>query len=399
MKAYGYTAYTDDGRRRSGQIVAETEADAAQKLAAQGLFVSDVTARAARAGRLRRGRLGPDLQAVFTRQMAVLMAADLPAEAALTSVETAGGAGMARVAAEARAAVLDGAPLSEALEHGGGGFPPYYIAALRAGEGAGDVAAVFGVLADHLEALGSDKAQIWTALIYPAFVAAVSLLVCAILMVSVAPEIVAMFQQAGRPLPGLTLAVLGLSDWIGARWLPLSVLGLGLVALGLASGRVPGLRAWRDRALLRLPLVGRMMRLSAAVQYMRTLALVLGSRQAVLGAVDNAREVLSVAAFRAEAAAVTEAVRQGETLSAALTRLSVIPPVARQLIQAGEASVRLARMTERAATLVESGLTTERKRIAALLEPLLMMLVGALVLTIVMAVLLPIFDLQSMVAG
>ena len=92
-------------------------------------------------------------------------------------------------------------------------------------------------------------------------------------------------------------------------------------------------------------------------------------------------------------------IRRGETLSKALQKLSVIPPVARQLIQAGEASVRIAGMTERSAILVENGLSTERKRIAALLEPILMMVVGAFVLTIVLAVLLPIFDLQSVVAG
>jgi general secretion pathway protein F len=141
------------------------------------------------------------------------------------------------------------------------------------------------------------------------------------------------------------------------------------------------------------------MRLSAAVQYLRTLALVLGSKNTVPSAVENAAEVLTIMQFRNEAADVSEAIRRGETLSQALQKLSVIPPVARQLIQAGEASVRIAGMTERSAILVENSLSTERKRIAALLEPMLMMVVGAFVLTIVLAVLLPIFDLQSVVAG
>lgn len=400
MKAYGYIAYTDDGRRRTGSVVAETEADASAQLAAKGLFVSDMTERSARpGGRLRRVRLNDDLRAVFTRQMAVLLAAELTAEAALETVRTGGHSSLEAVAAQARAALLDGAALSEALERGGGGFPPYFIASLRAGETAGDLAAVFAELADHLEQQGTDKAQIATALIYPAFVAAVSLLVCGILMVTVAPEIVSMFDLAGRPLPRLTQVVLGISDWIQANLALLGLAAAALAALTVASGRVPRMRALRDRAALRVPLLGRMMRLSASVQYMRTLALVLGSRQAVVGAVESARDVLTVARFRDEAAEVTEAVRQGETLSQALARLSVIPPVARQLIQAGEASVRLARMTERAAVLVENGLATERKRIAALLEPLLMMLVGAFVLTVILAVLLPIFDLQSVVAG
>ena len=403
MKAYGYIAFTDTGRRRTGTVVAETETHAARELQAKGLFVSELTARGDLPSllhlRARRARLNADLQAVLTRQMAVLMAADLPAEAALEAVRTGGHSALEAVAAHARAALLDGSALSDALDQSGAGLPPYYIAALRAGEAAGDMATVFAELADHLETLGTDKAQIGAALIYPAFVAAVSCLVCAILMVNVAPEIVGMFAQSGRPLPELTQLVLGISDWIGAHLPLLAVMALALVALIIASGRMPRLKAGRDRIFLRLPLVGRLMRLSAAVQYLRTLALVLGSRHAVLSAVDNAAEVLTVARFRTEAAQVSQAVRQGESLAQALEQLSIIPPVARQLIRAGEASVRLARMTERSAVLVESWLSTDRKRIAALLEPMLMMLVGGFVLVIVLAVLLPIFDLQAVVAG
>lgn len=422
MKAYSYTAYTDTGRRKTGTIVAETEAQASQDLATRGLYVSDLSARGGdrrggggaggatdrtpgapklRTGFLTRStRLNADLQAVFTRQMAVLLGADLPMEAALEAVR-AGGASpaMDAVAARARAALLEGQALSDALDQSGAGFARAYIAALRAGERSGDAGAVMAELADYMETQGTDRAQIGAALVYPAFVAAVSLLVCAILMVNVAPEIVAMFELSDRPLPEITQVVLGISDWIRAN---LMLIGLGIVALiglGIASARVTRLRNARDRIVLRLPIAGRLMRLSAAVQYLRTLALVLGSRHAVLSAVDSAAEVLNVARFQREAAAVSEAVRQGESLSMALDHLSFIPPVARQLVSAGEMSAKLARMSERSAVLVENGLSTERKRIAALLEPMLMMLVGALVLTIVLAVLLPIFDLQAVVAG
>ncbi len=405
MRAYDYVAFTDTGKRRTGSVVAETEAHAGELLKAQGLFVSEVRGKTVRGGtgRLlapRRTRLSADLQAVFTRQMAVLLSAELPSEAALDAVRAAGASpAMDRVAAVAKAALMQGAPLSDALDSSGAGFARYYLAALRAGEGAGDVAVVLTELADHLETQGTDRAQIGAALVYPAFVAAVSLLVCAILMVNVAPEIVAMFEMSGRPLPQITRVVLGLSDWVQDH---LAVLGAGaaaLLALAVASGRVAAIRAARDRVALRLPLVGRLIRSAAAVQYLRTLALVLTSRHAVLSAVDSAAGVLTIAQFRAEAAAVSQAVRSGETLSQALSRLSFLPPVARQLIAAGEVSARLARMADRSAVLVASGLSTERKRIAALIEPLLMMLVGCFVLLIVLAVLLPIFDLQSVVAG
>ncbi|PWJ15802.1 type II secretion system F family protein [Jannaschia seohaensis] len=399
MNVYGYTAFTADGKRRRGTVLAETESHASDQLRREGLFVSELEARGARAPRrLGRARLSPDLRAVMTRQMAVLLAAELPAEAALEAVRQGEGA-LDAVAARARAALMEGASLSEALAGSGGGFAPYYLASVRAGETAGDLAAVFEELAEHLETQRIDRAQIASALIYPAFVAAVSLLVCAILMVSVAPEIVAMFEISGRPLPVLTQYVLAVSDWVQAHLLWVGVGAAALVALWLGSTWLPGPRAVRDRLFLRIPLVGRFLRLAEAVQYLRTLALVLSSRHTALSAVENAAQVLTIARFRTEAEAVATAIRQGETLSDALRRISFVPPVARQLIGAGEASARLARMTERAAVLVETGLSTERKRIAALLEPILMMLVGVFVLVIVLAVLLPIFDLQAVVAG
>lgn len=407
MKAYSYVAYTEAGKRRAGTVVAETETHAADVLRAKGLFVSELSDRGGRgrgAGRvglrLRRPRLSADLQAVFTRQMAVLTAADLPTEAALEAVQVGGATpALEAVTARAKAALLDGQALSDALEHSGAGFARYYISALRAGERAGDMASVFAELADHLETLGQDRAQISAALIYPGFVAAVALLVCGILMTSVAPQIVDMFALSGRPLPEVTQWVLAISDWIRAHLMLIGIGAGGLAVLGVLSGQIPALRNMRDVMVLRLPVAGRLMRLGAAVQYLRTLALVLTSRHAVLSAVDSAGDVLMVARFQHEAQAVSEAVRQGESLSRAMERLSFIPPVARQLVSAGEMSARLARMAERSAVLVENGLSAERKRIAVLLEPALMILVGVLVLVVVLAVLLPIFDLQAVVAG
>ena len=404
MRAFSYIAFTDSGKRRTGTVVAETEADAASQLSCKQLFVSELTERDTKPGAklftaTRRAQLNPDLQAVFTRQMAVLLGADLPVDAALEAVRQGGHPALDSVAARARAQLMDGTPLSEALGDTQAGFAPYYIASVRAGETAGNLGGVFSELADHLENQSVDKAQISTALIYPGFVAAVALLVCGILMVNVAPEIVAMYDLSDQPLPSITQVVLKISNWIQANILGLAVVAGLFVIFAIASGRIASLRAKRDRLFLRIPLVGRFMRLSAAVQYLRTLALVLGSKNTVPIAVQNASEVLSIAQFRTEGAEVSDAIRRGETMSQALRHLSIIPPVARQLIQAGEASVRLAPMTERSAVLVENGLSTERKRIAALLEPALMMIVGAVVLVIVLAVLLPIFDLQAVVAG
>lgn len=403
MRAYSYTAYTAKGQRKSGTLVAESERDASAQLEAKGLFASDISAQAGGGTRDkaagRRVRLDPDTRAVFTRQMAVLLGSELSAEAALDVVlQSEGSARLQSYATRVKAEVMDGYPLSQAMERCGGGFERYYTSALRAGETSGDLGVVFEQLAEYLETRGQNRAQIASALIYPGFVAAVSLVVCAILLTSVAPQIVEMFEVSGQPLPDLTRTVLAISDWIFLHWVWLSAgLAGGALAMVLAL-RQPAFRDRWDRAMLRLPLVGRFMRLAAAAQYLRTLALVLSSRQTVMDGVKSAADVLAVARFRREAMAVEEAVRTGESLSRALTRLTPLPPVARQLVQAGEESARLPRMTDRAALLVETWLNDERKRVATILDPLLMMLVGVLVLVIVLAILLPIFDLQSVVA-
>ena len=402
MKAYAYVAFTASGDRRKGLVVAETETDAASQLTAQGLFVAELVFKdtpsnaTSRIGR--RAILNDDLRAVFTRQMAVLLNAEMPVEAALDAVRQGGHRALDAVAARARARLMDGATLSESLVDSGGGFAAYFLASVKAGENAGDLGAVFNELATHLEKQGQERAQISTALVYPAFVAAVSLLVCGILMVNVAPEIVDMFALSDRPLPQITQVVIAVSDVIRANFIAICAGIAALILFFVACARIPALRHRRDRFAARLPMIGRFMRLDASVQYLRTLALVLASKSTVPNAVDNASNVLSVDQFRAQGDAVSDAVRRGESLSQALTHLKIIPPVARQLIQAGEASVRLAPMTDRAAQMVENGLATERKRIAAVLEPMLMMLIGAFVLTIVLAVLLPIFDLQSVVS-
>ena len=399
MQPFAYVAYDENGQRQTGTLVAESERAAFDELKTQGLMAAEITAKArTRAGGRSGAKLDAEERAIFSRQMAVLLAADLPIEAALDAViQSEGSARMQAFASELKAATLEGYPMSDAIERGRGGFAPYYTSSLRAGENSGDLAAVFGGLADFLEAQGANRAEIATALIYPGFVAAVSLLVCVVLLTNVAPEVVAMFEVSGQPLPQLTQVVLGASDWVLRNWVGLAIgAGVAIVA-GFLLLRIPRVRDRVDRALLRLPLFGRLKRMAIAGQYLRTMALVLGSRQTVVNATVSAADVLTVAIYRAQADAIVTAVRQGESLSSAVRRFTLLPPVALQLIRVGEDSARLAQMTDRAAVLVETWLARDRKRIASVLDPVLMMIVGVFVLIVVLAILLPIFELQSVV--
>ena len=399
MQPFAYIAYDQNGARKTGTLVSESERAAFDTLKAQGLLAAEINAKAKpRKGRSAGAKLDAEERAIFSRQMAVLLTAELPIEAALDAViESEGSTRMQNFAAELKAATLEGYPLSDAIERGRSGFAPYYTSSLRAGESSGDLAAVFESLAEFLEAQGANRAEIATAMIYPAFVAVVSLLVCVVLLTNVAPEVVAMFEVSGQPLPQLTIVVLGASDWVLRNWMLLAGGLAAAIFAGILLLRIGSVRDRVDRALLKLPLFGRLKRLAMAGQYLRTMALVLGSRQTAVNAVTSAADVLSVRMFRAQADGIVTGVKQGESLSQAVRRFTLLPPVALQLIRVGEDSARLAQMSERAAVLVETWLARDRKRIASILDPILMMLVGVFVLIVVLAILLPIFELQSVV--
>ncbi|MFN7003510.1 MAG: type II secretion system F family protein, partial [Roseinatronobacter sp.] len=300
MRTYAYTAYTPQGRAKRGVVIAEDMSDASKRIRDLGLLPGDIETQdqgnAAAFGNtvgLRRGRISRDMLSVFTRQMAVLLTAGLAVDEALGAIHSsAPDRQIQALSAQARAGLLEGAPLSMAMSQASRDIPAWYVAALRAAEQSGEMATVFNTLADYLDSLISDRAQIASALIYPAFVTIMAVAVCGILMVTVAPEIVGMFEASGQPLPQLTLFVLGIVETVQTRWLWIVAASGMLVALIIAMARIPAWRAQRDRAMLRLPLVGRFMRMGAAAQYLRTLALVINSRLPLPEALHHASEVL-----------------------------------------------------------------------------------------------------------
>ena len=215
MQSFRYVAYDADGRRKKGVLIAESDRAASQQLQKEGLVVAEISLGNRSIFKRNGTKLDTDERAIFSRQMAVLLAAELPVENALDAViESEGSRAMQSFGSELKAAILDGFPLSDAIEKGRAGFAPFYTSALRAGENSGDIALVFESLAEFLEAQSANRRDIATALIYPAFVGIVSMLVCFVLVTSVAPEVVAMFDVSGQPLPGLTVAVLASTDWI-----------------------------------------------------------------------------------------------------------------------------------------------------------------------------------------
>ena len=401
MSAWQYTAYDASGRRVKGVLVADGEANARGLLREGGLFPESLSPARERhrswglrhAGRR---RLSVEELAVFTRQMAVLVGAELPVDEALmvfTQSET--GGGVRRVAAELRARVRDGLSLSRALAAQAGTFPSYYVAAIAAGESSGELARVCENLADFTETRQAVRDKAATALVYPAFVGAVSVVVAGVLLVNVAPEIVALFEQTGQPLPRITRVSLALGQFLAAYWAWIGAGLAGLVVVAQLALALPRVRAAYDRVLLRLPVIGALVRLRAAALYLRTLALVLSGRMPGNVAMSFAVEAIVNTKLRAEAARAHAAVEEGRRMASAMKGMSALPPIALQLIESGERSGRLAELSLRAATIVENSLKERNQRLSTLLEPVMMMLVGSVVLVIVLSVLVPIFDLQT----
>lgn len=401
MSAWQYTAYDSEGRQVKGALVADGESHARGLLRESGLFPERLApAREQERSWLPR-RLGPrrlsvEELAVFTRQMAVLIGAELPVDEALqVFTQSEAGGAVRRIAAELRSRVRDGLSLSRALGAETGTFPGYYVAAIAAGESSGELARVCETLADFIETRQAVRDKAATALVYPAFVGAVSLVVAGILLVNVAPEIVALFEQTGQPLPAITRISLGVGHFLGAYWPWIGAGFLVLVVLARSALGLPRVRSAHDRLLLRLPVIGRLARLRAAALYLRTLALVLSGRMPGNVAMSFAVEAVANSKLRAEAMQAHVAVEEGRRMVSAMKGMSALPPIALQLIESGERSGRIMEMSARAATIVENSLREQNQRLSTLLEPIMMMLVGGFVLVIVLSVLLPIFDLQT----
>jgi len=401
VPVFAYRAYTEAGRPTAGVVDADSQRAAWQVLRARGVYPTalDEARDAARASR--RGGRVPALQlAAAMRQLAVLAGGSVPVADALAA--TAAGASHAELVAAlhlARARVSEGESLADGLAASPHVFPALYRELVAAGELGGALPAVLARAAEHAERTAALRARLRAALAYPAMTAAATLAVLAFLLLWVVPQVSVMFAETKTPLPLTTRALLGLVAVLrGAWWL----------WLGLAATAVVGVRAWAvtdagrlrlDTALLALPVVGRLAARLAVARVARTLATLLGSGVRV----ERALEMAAGAAGNARVAALTRdaaaSVQHGGTLATALAAGGVVPPETLQLVATGEASGRLTETLEHAAAALESESEQTATALVSLLEPALVLLVGAAVLVVVLAVLVPVLTLNPMELG
>ncbi|SEP39885.1 type II secretion system inner membrane protein GspF [Pseudomonas sp. Snoq117.2] len=397
MPAYRYLALDGDGRRQRDVIQAESERHARQLLRERGLFPREVQATGpARGTRNRAGRLDANSRTDFTRQLATLVGAAIPLADALQMLERQSRqAALKALLLDLLGQVREGYTLADSLGHHPGTFDPLYLTLVAAGERAGRLGPVLERLADYLERVQRQRHKARTALIYPLALALVSVAVVAGLMTFVVPKLTEQFIHSGLQLPWITRALVAVSDGllVFGPWL------LGLVLLvGLGLQRLLRQVEWRrrwHRQLLRLPRLGELLRTLDSARLTRSLAILVGSGIPVLEGLQVSRATLGNQVLRDALEAAIEQVTAGTGLGRALDRSGVFPPLLVNMVASGEASGTLDAMLERVADAQERDFNQQVDLALALFEPVLILVLGGVVLAIVLAILLPIMQLNQ----
>ncbi len=406
MPSYDYLALDTGGRERRGSIVAAGVEDARAKLDARKFYVvriesgPDVGVTAVPSLIQRRISFRKHLTSkqltLFTRQIATLVSVS-PLEESLRTVSHQTEQEHVRsVLKSVHKGVLEGRRFSEAMAISPKSFPPLYRAMVAAGEGSGTLPLILDRLADLLERQAQVRGKVLTALAYPIVLALVATMVVLALMVFVVPKVVEQFDSVGQQLPLLTRIVIGLSEFLQNWWWALA---LGLIATILILARVlrdgPARYAF-DRAALGLPIIGRLARDLHAARMARTLATMVASRLPLLEGLQLTARTVHNRVLKKASEDIVEAIRGGGSLSAAFKRAGVFPPLLVYMTASGEASGQLDTMMERAADYLEREFDTFTATALSLLEPAIIVIMGAVVALIVLSILLPILQLDTL---
>jgi len=397
MAVFSYQALTATGDTRRGLIDAESRRAAWQALRSRGVFPTDVSEQGgkARAG----GRRVPAAAlAAATRQLATLVGAGVPVAEALAAVaEQVDQPALAGALTEARARLREGEPLADALGASPRVFDGLFRDLVNAGEASGALAAVLDRLAEHTEARAALQARLRAALTYPAVMTVTTAGVLAFLLAWVVPQVTRLFADTGTRLPLATRVLIAVTDVAATTWWA-AVIGALAAAWALrAWAATPAGRARLDASLLRLPVAGRLVRAAAMARLTRTLATLLAGGLPLESALRIAAAVVGNRRLTAEVERVRLAVREGQALAPALAAGGVFPALLVQMAAVGERGGELAPMLARAARSYEGEVDAAVGAVTALVEPLLVLVMGAVVLVLVVAILLPIFELNTLV--
>ncbi|MEN3110150.1 type II secretion system inner membrane protein GspF [Uliginosibacterium paludis] len=397
MAGFNYKALAADQKRvLRGRVEADSSRQARAQLREQGLAVLELTEE--REGSGRRLRLGGMQLATLTRQLAGLLDAGLAIDEALNVLgEQSENKREQALLALIRQDIASGQSLSVSLGHFERVFPPFYRALVRAGEESGKLPGVLTRLADYLERREELKSGLAMAFIYPGIVIFVSISVIVGMLTWVVPQMVQVFQGAKQVLPLPTRILLAVSHFMGnwGGWLLLLLLVAALLFWRAMKKEDFRFRVHARR--LTVPWFGKLERAAETVRFASTLAILAGSGVPVLTAMSAASGVMSNLPLKAAAEQAARQVREGMSLARALSAAKAFPPILVHLVASGEATGRLDTMLERAAAEQSAGLSRKVETFSQLLGPAVVLVMGAVVLFIVLAILLPVFEMNQLI--
>ncbi|ADH86923.1 type II secretion system inner membrane protein GspF [Desulfurivibrio alkaliphilus] len=403
MGAFEYSAVDAAGKTRKGVLEGDTPRQVRQQLREKGLMPLAVNPVAEGRGkssgrRLGGGRIQASDLAVVTRQLATLVRSGIVLEEALGAVaEQAEKPRLKSVLMAVRSRILEGYAADRALGEFPRVFPELYRATLAAGEQAGHLDVVLERLADYTEARQQLQQKVFLALLYPVLLTVVAFAVISALLVYVVPQVVEVFAHIDQTLPALTVGLIAVSDFLQAHGLVLLLLAVGGFFLARVLLKREQIRRRVHRHLLYLPLLGKFIRTLDAARFARSFSIMIASGVPVLEGLKISSRVVANLTLREALERVRTKVREGASISKAMQAEGYFPPLTIHLIASGEASSNLEQMLDRAAATQERETETVISATMGLFEPLMIVVMGGIILIIVLAILLPIFELNQLV--
>jgi general secretion pathway protein F len=405
MPVFEYRGVTAGNRTARGSIDAASLRAARQQLRADGIYPTELAegrTQSSMSEQLSRfslpqlRRIPPLELALFTRQLATLLGAGVPLVESLGALtEQVESRRLKAVIAQVRASVNHGAGLADAMAEHPTAFNGLYCSMVRAGETSGALQVVLVRLADYVESQLELRNKVTNAMVYPLLMIVVSLLVAGILLVKVIPTITGLLRDLDQPLPVPTLVVIGLSEFVTQWWLG-GVIGLaaGLLVANRLIQTERGRRIW-DLARLRLPVLGRVVRLVSVSRFARTLSTLLMGGVGIVQALDIARAVAANAVIGEAVGEAREAITRGASFAAPLQQSGEFPPMVTHMIAVGEASGELDTMLAKVADTFDELVGNSLNRLTALMGPILLVVVAGLVVMIILSTLLPLLNLTA----
>lgn len=402
MAAFEYTALDEAGRTRRGVLNGDSARQIRSRLRTMRLYpveVHGVQEQAAKPGGLNpTRRISAAALALLTRQLATLLRAGMPLDESLRALAAQSGSRrLEAILADICARITEGASLNEAMAAYPGVFPEFYCSMVATGEAGGRLEEALERLADYTESRRALRQSLSMALIYPSILTLVSLLVVGVLLIYVVPEVVRVFQQTDQSLPWLTAGLIAASQVVrDFGWLICTIAVAALLLVRALLNRT-FIRSRYDLLLLELPFIGKVNRTLHAARLTRALAILTKSGVPLLEALEISSRMITNIPLRAAVQDAAVSVCEGGHLHKALQECGWFPPLLVQMLASGEESGELDDMLERAASHEESELQTILAAATALFEPFIILVMGAVVLVIVLAILLPIFEMNQLV--